>query len=163
MHNYSQQPTTFVNSIAGRMIFVLAIASALTSMPLLAATRDVEKDYNINYTSNHSSSAAIFWVNVTANGGKLKISGKVKRKNREKPVRPGHIDISIMDAKGVVLTVKSVVYIPRKIPKLLRKASKFSVEFPTIAPKGSTINLMYHKDSTVEPIKIEHNAEKTSK
>ena len=110
--------------------------------------------YKIEVVSKSTSKAKIFWTRVSEEDGKLHVSGKIKRKNRQQQVPFGHIDIVVVDASGNVLMDNTVAYKPAKVNKLLRKASKFSYEFVSLPPKGSNIKVSYHKDPFQDPVDV---------
>ncbi|MFV2055505.1 MAG: hypothetical protein ACC707_03515 [Thiohalomonadales bacterium] len=121
--------------------------------PVLADSSDVIDDYNIDIVSNPSASALLFWTRVSTENGKFVVSGKVKRKNTQTYVSPGHIDIVIEDTTGQVLMEKTVAYLPTNIHKQLRQASRYSHTFDNIPPLGSVIKLSYDRNP-VEPATV---------
>ena len=141
-------------------LFILlgfGICSFMITSQIYAAT-DMKSGYPVEIASNGKSNANIFWTRVSTEKGELEVAGKVKRTHRTRQVAMGHIDIAIVDQSGNVLMDNSTLYSPQRIHKELRRASKFSVLFSSLPPKGSIIRLSYHRNPQQESARVSSQA-----
>ena len=75
-------------------------------------------------------------------GGKLRVSGKLRLKGISRVNVPGNVEVALLDQNGNVLASQKVIYYPKVLRnKRGRRAARFTAIFNEAPSPGSTIRL----------------------
>ena len=126
-------------------LLFLALPACASTHPALIAKDSISIE-----TTSPSSNVRIVETSAVQRASGILVSGKVKRvsTNDKRYIPLGHIDVVLVDRKGVVMYESTTEYSPRIIPKKsIPRESDFSLNVPLVAPQGSSLCLTFHPDS----------------
>ena len=127
------------------IITILVWSVTLIFTPVFARVNLVE---NGTVTIEYMPSENIYISNAVAyqDGNEILITGVVKRHANSSSTVDGHVHVFVLDPSGIILTQGATHYIPRIVRRKGSRESRFTIRFPIVSPKGTTIRVDYHKD-----------------
>ena len=119
---------------------------ALTGFMSGCATTNVDlvKTGVVTVTPLSSKNNRVQSANVYTSNGNLIVSGRVKNTPPFGASKLGHVDITIINPDGSILTRTTAPSRHRHRARNDNRPSPYSVKIPLVPPKGSKIQVRYH-------------------
>lgn len=117
------------------IVFTLLLNGCATTQNLLTT-----KYYSKETVPNHQTYFRQIWA--VEDDGKLRVSGRLRRKGTSYLPIPKYVEVTLLDQKGVELETQKVLYYPKVLKRRRnRREARFSTYFTEPPPSGTIIRL----------------------
>lgn len=122
-----------------------SVLLTLTGLSVGCATKSVDLSETgaVNVEKVPSKLVQIPWVVVTQEKNGLVVSGVVRRRPLNRGVIAGHVDVTLLDESGQVLTKLSTPYTPSWIPQKGSRSSSFRATIDQPVQPGLVIRVAH--------------------
>lgn len=127
-----------------RGLAALSAAVALGLSGCAGGPASLTRDGALRVETVSSPAALVWWADVRADTGKVWVTGEVIRDKEWPAVRPGHVDIELVNRSGPRIPITNGALQPVQTAAGNSRRLAFRMDLPERPSPGSTVRVIHH-------------------